>query len=399
MIRRCLAVLLMLAGLAPLVVKAAGKVQVDVSGQPRILVDGKPARAIGVNYYNGFMRVLRNPEDRGYREGFRLLGERKIPFVRFVLMGFFPTDMRLYLRNRERFYQLLDDFIAEAQKNGVGVVPSLFFAYWQVPDQMGEPMQAWGDPASKSNAFMRQFVTELVTRYRDSPAIWGWEFSNEMAYYVDLDAKARPRLAPDKGTPSQRTERDDLRADDMVCALKAFGTLVRELDPQRLVSSGNAMPRPDAYQKSYRTGERIDSTLEFAQILKRDNPLPLNAISVHTYPHTRYFRDKLEVGHYWPKPHNIQEQLKIVHKVADEQKQVVFLGEFGVASRKAMTEDEERRVFKEMIEGIVASGVQLAAIWDFDPDPDFDKDMNIYFPRRRYQLDAVQDANRQLSNE
>jgi hypothetical protein len=377
--------------MAPMLSMGAERVQIVASTTPQAVRGSKPIRAIGVNYYNGFMRVLRNPEDRSYRDGFRVLKERKIPFVRFVLMGFFPTDMSMYMRDRQRFYALLDEFVAEAEKNGVGLVPSLFFAYWQVPDQMGEPMQAWGNPTSKSNVFMREFMTELLVRYRYSSVIWGWEFSNEMSYYVDLDAKARPRVNPGQGTPTIRTGLDDLRANDMVVPMRNFASLAQQLDPGRLSSGGNAMPRADAYQTSNRTGQSKDSRDEFFTVLKRDNPTPLNSISVHLYPHTRYFRGE-------PAGNDVRQLLTITRGVAESQKQIVFVGEFGVPTRTNVVEADEKKMFADMLQGIIDAGVPLAAIWDFDPDPEFDKEWNIYSPRRRYQLDAVEAANRRLSN-
>lgn len=375
---------------APATLAAGPKVAVAATGQPKVTLDGKPLRGIGVNYYNAFIKVLRDPTDRSYKVGFSQLAQRRIPFIRFVLTGFFPSDMHVYMKDKTKFYALLDEFVGEAEKSGIGLIPSLFFAYWQVPDMVGEPMQAWGDASSRTSMFMKEFVTEVVTRYRNSPAIWGWEFSNETSYSVDLDAKARPRVAPRRGTPDRRTALDDLRSSDMTMAKEAFAQLVIKLDPTRLRVTGDALPRADAYQTSYRTGKRNDSRQEFFQILKRDNPDSYNALSLHLYPHKRYFRDE-KIGF------DVRNLLDLVRGYSDARKQIIFVGEFGVPSRSAIPEEEERKTFNEILEGIITAGVQLSAVWDYDPDPEFDKEWNIVAPRRLYQLDAVEEANKKLS--
>lgn len=59
--------------------------------------NGAPYRGIGVNYYDAFIRTLRNPQDVSYREGFSKLGDHQIPFARFAAGGFAAQDFHLYL--------------------------------------------------------------------------------------------------------------------------------------------------------------------------------------------------------------------------------------------------------------------------------------------------------------
>ena len=49
--------------------------------------NGAPYRGIGVNYYDAFIRTLRNPQDDSYRAGFSKLGANNIPFARFAAGG------------------------------------------------------------------------------------------------------------------------------------------------------------------------------------------------------------------------------------------------------------------------------------------------------------------------
>lgn len=60
----------------------------------QLLKDGKPYRALGINYFSCFLRTLENGEDTSYDEGFRVLAEHKIPFARFAATGFWKPTRR-----------------------------------------------------------------------------------------------------------------------------------------------------------------------------------------------------------------------------------------------------------------------------------------------------------------
>ena len=70
-----------------------------------------------------------------------------------------------------------------------------------MPDLVGEPRNQWGNPESKTRQFMRTYIREVVSRYVNSPAIWGWEFGNE--YNLSLDTPDRWRTLPPDPTPGQ----------------------------------------------------------------------------------------------------------------------------------------------------------------------------------------------------
>ena len=46
-----------------------------------------------------------------------------------------------------------------------------------MPKIVGEAPSQMGNPQSKTTAFMKTYTREVVSRYKDSPAIWGWEFA------------------------------------------------------------------------------------------------------------------------------------------------------------------------------------------------------------------------------
>ena len=172
--------------------------------------DGQPYRGIGVNYFDCFLRVLGNGTNTSYDAGFRKLAEYHIPFARFCATGFWPRDMQLYQTNRAEYFRRLDGVVRSAELRGVGLIPSLFWLPACVPDLVGEPLDQWANPQSKTIAWMRNYVREVVTRYKDSPAIWAWEFGNEYSLHANLPNPKTHRapVYPALGMATERSELD-----------------------------------------------------------------------------------------------------------------------------------------------------------------------------------------------
>jgi len=341
-----------------------------------LLREGAPCRAVGVNYFDAFARTLKDPGDTSYEAGFRVLAEHGIPFARFMCGGFWPADMKLYQQDRTQYFQRLDGVIRAAEKHGVGLVPSLFWHMATVPDLVGEPCDQWGNPASQTHAFMRTYVREVVTRYLDSPAIWGWEFGNEYNLLADLpNAKEHlPKIVPTLGTPATRSERDILTHAMIRTALREFAKEVRRYDRTRMIGTGNSIPRPSAWHQMHEGTWKKDGPEQFARMLADDNPDPADTLSVHVYEEAA-------------------ERLAEAAHVAKSCGKPLFVGEFGVQGEGP----EARKQFQSLLRRIEELQVPLAALWVFD------------YPRqsewavqpdgsRSYQLTAIAEANRRMQH-
>jgi hypothetical protein len=353
-----------------------------------LLREGKPYRGIGVNYFNAFGRVLASPTNTTYRAGLATLHEYGIPFARVAASGFWPSDWRLYQNDPAAYFALLDAVVKAAESNQVGLVPSLFWRIETLPELVGEPVSAWGDPASRTHALMRRYTEEVVTRYRYSPAIWGWEFANEMSLSVDLP-NAKSQLAarkaiPHLGVPTP-TEADILHTPAMLIALREFGKVVRRFDPHRPIISGNSAPRPGAWHNTAENSWSADTREQFMEVLRRDNPDPLSMLSVHWYPE----QDKRFAK---TQPAARPEVLRAMQEAAQAARKPLFVGEFGVS--KQLGPAREKEEFTAMLHDFELAGVPLAAVWVFDLDMQ-DKDWNITSANERsYMLKAVAEANR-----
>jgi hypothetical protein len=345
-----------------------------VNEQGVLVKGGKPFRGFGVNYYDVFLRVLGDVKDTRYEEGFRQLAEAKIPFVRFIACGFWPKDARLYLDDKAEFFRRFDLIVKAAADNGVGLIPSLFWNQATVCDLVGEPCDQWGNPASKTHAYLRQYVRDVVTRYQDSPAIWGWEFGNEFNLGANLPnaSEHRPAVWVDLGTAASRSARDEWTYEIIRTAFTEFGKEVRKYDPYRIISTGDGFPRACGWHNWKQGTWDADTPEQAAEMLRDDNPDLVNIISVHAYEDdTKRIGAGMAVAGLAGKP--------------------LFVGEFGVPGLPAESETK----FGEMLQVLEQAEVPLAALWTFGGQQE-DTFTVWAGGARAYQLKALTEANRRL---
>ncbi|MFO7974059.1 MAG: cellulase family glycosylhydrolase [Candidatus Hydrogenedentota bacterium] len=362
-----------------------------VSDEGVLFKDGRPYRGIGVNYFDAFLRRLKDPEDTSYREGFRVLAAKEIPFARFAACGFWPVDWKLYREDKEAYLRILDDVVRTAEETGVGLIPSLFWFSACVPDMVGEPRGAWGDPESKTIAFMRQYVADVVPRYMSSPAIWAWEFGNEYDLAADLPNAAthRPYVHPRLGTPEERTAKDDMTTEMVVTAYREFGKAVRQYDAHRAITTGNSLPRPAAHHMHTEGTWTRDTREQFQQRLILTSPEPIDLVSVHMYP--------FEPGARFDGKTTYEEILSLAMAACKKAGKALFVGEFGAAEDgKHGGSEGPKHEHRVLVDAIVTSGAPLAAIWVYDLERQKDTFSITPDSDRAYLLDLVADANKRV---
>ena len=336
------------------------------------LLNGKPMHLIGVNYFDAFQAMLDESKPRSeaetaalvvrYTKGLEFLHAHQIPFIRFAATGYFPIDWHLYRESPDEYYRRLDAFIGEAEKQKIGIIPSLFWAFFTVPDLCGEPISAWGQAGSKTRQFMRKFTREFVSRYRSRQIIWGWEFGNEYLCETDLPGKVSQQWAiPARGSPGERTEADKLRYEDIVEAYADFGRTVRALDPVRPIFTGDTIPRHYSWHLNKKEGWKPDTVEQYEEMLQRANPAPVDTIGLHIY-HWKADNNRSGYGIANRGPEAV---LEAAARVGARTGQPIWLGEFGckvgepdLAKRKTQ--------MQEMLDLIVKYKVQLSAYWVFD---------------------------------
>lgn len=366
-----------------------------VSRDGTLLLNGVPFKAVGVNYFNAFARTLQSEslQDTSYRAGFRYLKARNIPFIRFMGCGFWPKNWDLYQQDPTKYFENMDAFVQAAEALGIGLIPSLFWHHSTIPDLVGEPVNQWGNPSSKTIAFMRTYVNQVVSRYKDSPAIWGWEMGNEYNLVADLPGENNhlPQITVENGTPGFRTKNDKLTTADISVAFVEFARAVRQHDTSRIIITGNANPRPAAFHLQSAGNWTRDTKEQYAMMLELQNPDPINTFSIHHYPDNalQYFENK---------DATLKEVIRVTMQHALKMKKPLFIGEFGAGST---TEDASnvRKSYFELLEGIEEFKVPIAAVWVFDyPPHNTDGGFNITPDEgaREYMLQAIHALNQRL---
>ncbi|MEI7728729.1 MAG: cellulase family glycosylhydrolase [Verrucomicrobiota bacterium] len=361
-----------------------------------VLLEGKPYRGVGINFFDCFYRTLQSTTNTSYEEGFRVLATNRIPFVRFAGTGFWPRNMQLYQTNRAEYFRRFDGVVRAAERHNIGLIPSLFWFHACVPDLVGEPIDQWGNPNSKTHAFMRQYTHEVVSRYRTSPAIWAWEMGNEFNSDTDLPnaleylpAHNRPAVSPRDGTPASRTARDYPTHTDLGVAFREFGKAVRQDDPHRLIESGSDFPRTNAWHfyKEHKFGIG-DNPEQREFMLGLCAPDPMDLISVHCY------NDLLGKS---GQRRNAMERLDAI--VADSRKlgKPLFVGEFQFPSDFAPDSPEARTHFTAFLAKLDRLQVPLAAVWVFDLSAQESSRNVTATNRRAWQLKLLRDHNEKLA--
>jgi hypothetical protein len=357
--------------------------------------NGTPYCAIGVNYNDAFWRHLSNPSDRTYEQGFADLQSHGIPFVRIPISGYWPDDMKLYQTDAATFFARVDDVVGSAGAHGIGVIADLYWAWFMVPDLVGEPVSSWGNPDSATSKFMTQFTRDVVFRYRHTSAIWAWEFGNEYSLQVDLPnaASFRPPVVPSLGTPTTRSSADDLTTAMIVTAFEQFSMTVQQLD-DRPVTTGNSIPRSEAEQtrKTTQFGA-LDSRSDFMGNLVLVNPSPgYQLASIHLY-HSDITQQRFATGYI----SSYDELLSLSSMATNGSSAALFAGEFGASDVLDGGQGAAISENQKLIDAIVRNRVPLSAVWVFDTENQnlVDQGWNITFTNSRAPvLQAIIDANR-----
>ncbi|RKX42170.1 MAG: hypothetical protein DRP64_10240, partial [Verrucomicrobia bacterium] len=366
--------------------KANAPITLGLSVQDgQFIKDGKPYYGMGVNYFDAFYRVLIDNEDKSYKEGFRILREKyNIPFARVMFSGFWPLENELYFKDKAKYFKLMDELVAEAEKQELGLIPSLFWFIGLVPDMVGEHMDAYADPDSKTHRHMKTYIREVVGRYKDSPAIWAWELGNEWMLNADIpnEKDGRVMLAPEEGSPETRDPvKDWVESNNLRVAYQMFADEVRRIDPTRMISYGDALTRKCSYNLLYNDSFDADTREQWMKMFKRDN-VGADCESVHIYP----FQDKT----YFPDKAPIEETIRLCNSSGKP----LFIGEFGAPVK--LGAKEARFFYDRLIKVIIDDRVPLSALWVFDFDKQEGKWNVTHDNDRAYMLDAIIEVNKQF---
>jgi len=209
--------------------------------------------------------------------------------VRAAGGGFWPDDMAVWRSSPDRWWTAVSEAIHDAEQANCKLILTVFWNTFCFPDQVGEPLPMIANTSSKTWGLMKDYVSGLVSTVGTSPAVIAWEITNELNLLMDLNMQGRKAsIAPSRGTPTQRTQADNISTTVGVEFGRNVAELLKSLDPlQRPVSGGYSMPRSSAFHlmNSFPSGKedfRTDSESEFREMLGIIHA-PFGLASAHLY--------------------------------------------------------------------------------------------------------------------
>lgn len=369
----------------------------------KICKDGHEYYGMGVNYLYAMMGPLEGSVSVSYvKKALARLSAAGIPYVRCGGCPYWPSGWKdTYLVDKEAYFSITDQVVAAAEEEGVGLIPSMFWCPWAIPDAVGEHMDQYAVDDSKTLKLIRDYTKDFVSRYKDSPAIWGWEFGNEFCNIVDIPHVYVPEILPERGTPATRDEvRDRLWSEYMIKAFKVWGETVRDIDPDRPLFSGNCEPRSAAWHNALRDPAqawRLDTQDQYTEIVGRFECDPINTIECRLYCNHANVRD-----YPWATLSTPDKFVKGMLQIAEKYGKPLFIGEFAVPDN--WTEDggdwkkvdDQKEALQERMDAIVDNHVQLSCFWVYElPSADWDCNAT-FFNKRSWALEMVSASNRKL---
>ena len=309
--------------------------------------EGEAYAGIGVNFYGAFVNYFIS-DKKEFNGMFALLAERGIEYCRVNIGPFWPINYTKMNQNKQMYFDRLDEVVKAAEQNNIGLICCFFWVTSSISDFYDESCNLLKVPNSKTRIYMAQYAKLIVKRYMESPAIWGYEFGNEINLSVDLP-NALDLLGPGNPALGQRPQYDenDIYTTEIVQpAMREFAQIVKKNDQYgRIVTSGNSEPRPSQYNQRTKKSWTTDKREQMAEAMAWHNPAPMDCVSVHIY-------DLLD--RFLPKSENSYANLvKAYMEEAAAQNKALFVGEFfGLDGR-----------CEEVIDAIVENRVPISAVW------------------------------------
>ena len=373
---------------------------VDESGTFRL--NGKPFYGYGVNGTPG--NIWFDPFDTTYSDSLKVCQKYEIPFIRMPLTYGTIEEFQQYQEDPESFFAAGKRMLDEAQEAKIGVIVWILNSQ-RYTSMLGEKASSQGDLNSKSMAFMRKLVKDFVTRFKDHPALWGWEIRNEGNLEADLfdtNSYGGVHQAVYGGPVGEVNGFDCKTSEEFMILYREAAKSIREVDPYRMISNGNAVMRESAYhlhqaalKKNTAHEWTVDWTRDTVEQFRYMNeymtPDPVDTISTHIGMPLRGYAYELA-----DKALSYEELLKEYVNLAKKNKKGFYFGEFGSMAADASTLDPDlvHEVVPKNLDAMVNAGVQLASMWQRNGNNAFLTDEG----NLSYMLAEIQKVNKKFKS-
>ncbi|MBQ3848476.1 MAG: cellulase family glycosylhydrolase [Clostridia bacterium] len=341
-------------------------------------LDGKTFYGIGTNSFISFVAQMYGDDEKSkrlkgvYLEDIPLMQELGIPFMRIPLCTWGEHGFLSWMKDKEAYFKEMDKIVKECEKCHIGIIASLLWRFCTMSNIVNEPLRLMRDPESKQTKLSVEYVEDVVKRYVNSPAIWGWEIGNE--YNLDAD------WGPAHFAPNEQWV---FKTEDFEAFYKTIGDTIRKYDKYRMITSGNGeqrncalhLNRSSSYENTW-TPDDIDFTAdtleEFETMMLRQNADPIDTVCTHFQHGNKY--NLLDGFAPYPGakavPISVKDFLKLHVDTAKKHGKALYFGECG----DMMQWHELGRHYLDnypllltnfyiVMQSIMDAGVQLASAW------------------------------------
>lgn len=382
---------------------------------------GLEFKGIGVNHWSAFnSTVVSVGLTTDYKKDFLdIKNLYQIPFVRVAFCPYGRSNwFNKWHKDKLGFIAKLDDFVSYCESIGIRLIPTLL---WDIRGfiestfdvtAITESPKLLASDTSNSWILMAEFISTIVNRYKDSPAILAWTLCNEGNSNLGIDFHSSWKLDGtqyawldwgDKPGGGKYLPADKMALSDYHAFTKRAVALIRNIDThKRAIFSGNSKGN------SFSAGVQTTDTLAADTLDKWVNFQP--GISWPT------FRDK-EFGtltqHIYPQSltnliffsgaeKTAGELVALSKSVADTANVPFFLEEWGAtcygdpSDESSINIASERANFQNILDSIITNDIKLSAVWNYAGDLSNAlkwAKWSLTDSRRSYQLDAISAAN------
>jgi len=311
---------------------------------------GRAFRHVGVNGYDLFYRYLNGYGDspRVYRTAFSYLKGYGIKVCRSIINGPWPNEYDTYYNSPSTYHSRLLELLDEAAENDISIVLSFSPRWASISDRNAENIVDWTDSGSATRTAFADYVSDIVSTYKNHEACGAWELGNEWNSYIDGATIDLPAVSvPNDTLGSYSAPDDSLNEARYLIVAQAFVDACSGDTSNRLRISGNTVGRvPAAAGWPGYMPKALREHVAF------------NAICVHTYPDANS-----SPGNHWGQDaQGFGGAMTAWNNMAKEHGKILVVGEFGVSNSYSSGGSDQKQVFRRMINGMAS--VPLSLIWN-----------------------------------
>lgn len=157
--------------------------------------NGATFKGYGVNHFSLFLEEIQNIGAGGnYKVDIPAIKALHIPFIQTVASPYQSADYQTYWVNaRDAYLKTLDAVVKSAEDNNIGLSLYLSYGLFQIHKAVYTLYTVQETPkdlalkTSRSWQFVKEFITTIVNRYKDSKAIYMWNLSDEDSYRLGFE--------------------------------------------------------------------------------------------------------------------------------------------------------------------------------------------------------------------